>query len=103
MFSRVPHTNGVRLPRWTGLFLAVVLLPFVSGTSKASCGDYVHIATPSQSPQTQATGSENPPVAHVPGTPSPTKTPCQGPNCSQKREPMPPLPAPVPTVPTVDQ
>ena len=93
--SPMPHTNAFRLPQWTGFFLAAVLAPLVSGTSDASCGNYVHISPP-QTIDAHARENSHDGDSHR------QDAPCRGPNCSRRQDRVPaPIPAPPPS-PTFD-
>jgi hypothetical protein len=96
MFFGVPYTNVSWLPRWAGFVLAVVLAPFMCGNARASCGDYVRIASHQQDTAAEA---KNAPGSR--GLTEDSGKPCHGPNCSRGNEQMPPLPA-SPVTPTVD-
>jgi len=88
---------GYWLGRWSGA--ALVLLAGVlaaPSTTRAGCGDYplLHVPATNQG----ITGVQTArPMQHAPLSPAHHQRPCNGPECSRGKLPM-PLPAPLPPV-----
>jgi hypothetical protein len=83
--------SGLLSARAAGFILAVAVLPLFGSSSKAECGDYVHIASHDGGPTAAKTAPDHPPA-----TPD---CPCRGTGCSKAPEHAPLLPVTAPTTP----